>query len=236
MNKRGDFMQGMRDSVPIAIGYFSVSFSFGIMVAALGMSPMVAGLMSITNVTSAGQFAGLTLIANGTTFLELILTQLVINLRYALMSLSLSQKLSEKIKWWQRMVMAFANTDEIFAVASTREKEVTFAYMEGLEILPILFWTLGSVAGAVANNLLPASLQSALGVALFAMFIAIILPPAREKMSVAFVIVLAIAISCVLYYVPVFDRISSGFCVIISTVLAAGVGSVLFPMSEEAGE
>ena len=131
------------------------------------------------------------------------------------------------------MVMAFANTDEIFAVASARKGEVSFAYMEGLELLPVLFWTLGSVVGAVANNLLPTALQSALGVALYAMFVAIILPPAREKTGVALVVVLAILISCGLHFIPVFSGISSGFSIIISTVLAAGIGSVIFPIREE---
>ena len=233
MSKKSEFAEGVRNSIPIAIGYFSVSFSFGIMVAAVGLTPSIAGLMSITNVTSAGQFAGLTLISNGTTYMEIILTQLIINLRYALMSLSLSQKLSSRLPVWKRMVMAFANTDEIFAVASARKGEVSFAYMEGLELLPVLFWTLGSVVGAVANNLLPIALQSALGVALYAMFVAIILPPAREKTGVALVVVLAILISCGLHFIPVFSGISSGFSIIISTVLAAGIGSVIFPIREE---
>ena len=121
---KSEFQKGLRDGVPIALGYLSVSFSVGIMAVSGGLSVFQGALMSLTNVTSAGQFAGIQIIAAGGTVLELILTQFVINLRYALMSLSLSQKLSEEMPLWQRMVVAFANTDEIFAVAMNHAKRV----------------------------------------------------------------------------------------------------------------
>ena len=228
-----DFKEGLRDSLPIAIGYFSVSFTFGIMAASFGIAPLTAGLLSLLNVTSAGQFAGITLFASGAAYLELVLTQIVINLRYALMSLTLTQKLSEKMHTPQRMLISYGVTDEIFAVAATREKPLTLSYMLGLEWFPILSWTAGTIAGGVANNLLPASVQSALGIALYGMFVAIVLPGVEEEKSVLFVAVAALVISCLFYYVPGLNRISSGFSIILCTLLASGLGAVFFPLKEE---
>lgn len=171
----------------------------------------------------------------GTTYLEMFLTQLVINLRYALMSLSLTQKLSRDCHTGKRLLMAYGVTDEIFAVSVSRDRPVTLSYMMGLILPSVLGWTLGTIAGAIANNLLPASVQSALGLALYAMFVAIVMPPARKNPHIALVAIIALAISCVLKYVPVFASISSGFAIIICTVLAAAVGAIFFPV-EATGE
>ena len=186
--------------------------------------------------TSAGQFAGLQVIAAGGTLLEIALTQLIINLRYALMSLSLSQKLSEATTLWQRLVIAFANTDEIFAVAMGRCRDLTFSYMAGLQILPVLGWTSGTVLGAAASGLMPAALGSALNVALYGMFIAVVAPAARKSRAVLFTAGLAAAISCLLYYAPVLSGISSGTAIILSTVAASAAAAVLFPVQEEGGQ
>ena len=226
-----EFLSGAKDSLPIAIGYFSVSFTFGIMAAKAGVSPLMAGLISLVNVTSAGQFAGLQLMIAGTTYLEMFLTQLVINLRYALMSLSLTQKLSKDCHTGKRMMMAYGVTDEIFAVSVSRNRAVTFSYMMGLILPSVLGWTVGTIAGAVANNLLPASVQSALGLALYAMFVAIVMPPARKNPHIALVAMIALIISCILKYAPVLNQISSGFAIIICTVIAAAIGAVLFPVT-----
>lgn len=228
-----DFFEGVKDSTPIAIGYFSVSFTFGIMAAGFGISPLIAGAISLFNVTSAGQFAGLTLFAAGAPYLELFFTQLIINLRYALMSLTLTQKLSHTVSTPGRLLMSYGVTDEIFAVAVTKEKDLTLPYMLGLEWVPILSWTAGSICGAVANNLLPTSVQSALGIALYGMFVAIVLPVAKERRSVMFVSLTALILSCLFYYVPLFHGISSGFSIIICTILAAGLGAIIFPEEEE---
>jgi predicted branched-subunit amino acid permease len=231
--RKQDFCQGLKDGIPIALGYLSVSFSFGIMVLGAGLTVFQGALMSLTNVTSAGQFAGLKVIAAAGTLVEMVLTQFIINLRYALMSLSLSQKLSENVKWWQRLVIAFANTDEIFAVAMAHQKSLTFAYMVGLQSLPIIGWTLGTVLGSVAAGLMPTSVSVAMSVALYGMFIAIVLPVAKKSKPVLVVAVLAIAISCCLYYIPVFSFISDGIGIILVTVIAAGVGAALFPVQKE---
>lgn len=229
----GEFQKGLKDGIPIALGYLSVSFSVGIMAVSGGLSVFQGALMSLTNVTSAGQFAGIQIIAAGGTILELILTQFIINLRYALMSLSLSQKLSEKMTLWQRLVVAFANTDEIFAVAMSHGKSLTFPYMAGLQSLPIFGWTLGTVLGAVAGGVLPKPLGNALSVALYGMFVAVVVPVAKKVRPVLLVVIVAAALSCVIYYVPIFSGISAGISIIICTTVAAAVGAVLFPINGE---
>lgn len=232
----GRFTEGLKDGVPIALGYLSVSFSIGIMALASGLNVFQGAFMSLTNVTSAGQFAGIAVIASAGTLLELILTQVIINLRYALMSLSLSQKLPENMPIWKRMVIAFANTDEIFAVAMNHAKSLTFSYMVGLQSLPILGWTLGTVLGAVAGKVLPSAIGSALSVALYGMFIAVVVPVAVKIRSVLWVVVLAALFSCVIYYVPLFSVISTGISIIICTILASAIGALLFPVPQESNE
>lgn len=225
-----EFKVGLKDGVPIALGYLSVSFSLGIMALAGGLSVFQGALMSLTNLTSAGEFAGIGIIVAGGTILEIILTQFIINLRYALMSLSLSQKLSPKMKLWQRFVIAFANTDEIFAVAMAHGKSLTFPYMLGLQLLPIVGWVLGTTLGGVAASLMPDSVSIAMGVALYGMFIAIVIPVAKKEKAVLVVVAISIVISCLLYYVPFLSFISSGIGIILSTVIAATVGACMFPV------
>ncbi len=225
-----EFKRGLKDGLPIAIGYFSVSFSFGILALQQGLTIFQSVLTSLTNITSAGQFAGLQIIVAGGTILEMILTQFIINLRYALMSLSLSQKLDKKVTLWQRFIMAFANTDEIFAVAMSHQKSLTMSYMAGLQLLPVFGWTAGTGVGAVASSLLPDSLCSALNLALYGMFVAIVVPVARKARPVMCVVLIAIVLSCIFYYVPLFQSISGGIAVILATVIAASVGAWLFPV------
>lgn len=231
--KKKEIQQGFGDGMPIALGYFSVSFSFGIMAAGGGFSVFQAALTSLTNVTSAGQFAGLQIIAAGGALLEIAATQLIINLRYALMSLSLSQKLSGEVTMWQRFMIAFANTDEIFAVAMSHNRELTFPYMVGLQTLPILGWTAGTALGAAAGNLLPASVNSALNVALYGMFMAVVIPAAKKARPVLAVVILSALLSCLLYYLPVFSGISAGMSIILCTLAASAAGAILFPVTEE---
>ena len=233
--KKQDFQCGLKDGAPIALGYFSVSFSFGILALGGGLTGFQAALTSLTNVTSAGQFAGLQIIIAGGTLLEMAVTQLIINLRYALMSLSLSQKLSERVTFWQRLIIAFANTDEIFAVAMAHGRELSFSYMAGLQILPVIGWTAGTAVGAAAGSMLPEAVNSALSVALYGMFIAVVIPEAKKVRSVLATAALALLMSCVIYYLPVFSGISAGVSIIICTVAASAAGAVLFPLHEEGG-
>lgn len=224
--------RGIRDGIPIAVGYFSVSFTFGMMAVQSGISPFHAVLISLLNLTSAGQFAGLTVIVSNASLMEMALTQLVVNIRYALMSVSLSQKLDDSVKMRSRLLIAYGNTDEIFAVASSKPGTVGAKYLYGLILLPVLGWVGGTLAGAVASTLLPGTVISALGVSLYGMFIAIVVPPAKEHKEVRTVVLIALLLSCAFYYLPVLRQVSSGFMIIICTVAAAAVGAVLFPLKE----
>ncbi len=225
--------RGIQDGIPIAVGYFSVSFTFGMMAVQSGISPFHAVLISLLNLTSAGQFAGLTVIVTGASLIEMALTQLVINIRYALMSVSLSQKLDDSVKLRSRFLIAYGNTDEIFAVASSNPGKVGEKYLYGLIFLPVLGWVGGTLAGAVASTILPETIISALGVALYGMFIAIVVPPATEHREIRIVVILALILSAAFYYLPVLKQVSSGFMIIICTVVAAAIGAVLFPIKEE---
>lgn len=228
-----DFKRGIKDGMPIAVGYLSVSFGFGLMVVSEGFSVLVAAIISMTNLTSAGQVAGLAVIAASGTYAEIALTQLIINLRYALMSISLSQKLDKSFTTFHRFTTAFGITDEIFAVASSKPVDINRNYMYGLITMPFIGWTGGTIMGAVAGNILPTDLKAALGIAIYGMFLAIILPVARESKGVLVAVVIAAAISCIIRFVPVFDFITSGFSIIICAVIAAGIAAVFFPVKEE---
>ena len=225
------FFQGMLDGVPIALGYFSVSFGFGITAVRAGLSVLTATVISLCNLTSAGQAAGVAIMAAGGSFLEMALTQLVINLRYGLMSLSLSQKLDESFHTPRRLLVSYGITDEIFAMASSKEGKLSPGYMYGLILIAALCWTLGTYLGAVAGQMLPASLTSAMGLMLYAMFIAIIIPPARKSRSVMVVVITAALCGLLFHYS--LPWVTSGFAIILSGVAAAAVGALVFPVNEE---
>ena len=226
---KGRFLQGIRHGIPIALGYLSVSFAFGLQAVSMGLSWLQAVLISATNLTSAGQVAALPLMTGGASLGEMALTQLTINLRYALMSLSLGRKLDGSMGTVQRMIFSFANTDEIFAVASSQPGKVGKAYLYGLMLTPWIGWTLGTLLGAVAGTLLPAFVRSALGIAIYGMFLAIILPPAREKRPVRVVVLIAVGMSLAFRYLPGLNRVSGGFAIIVCAVTAAALGAAFFP-------
>jgi predicted branched-subunit amino acid permease len=232
MNKM--LRRGFRHGIPIGLGYLSVSFAFGMKAVGDGLTVLQAVLISMTNLTSAGQIAALPLMTGGAGLAEMALTQLTINLRYALMSLSLSRKLDGSMGTVQRMIFSFANTDEIFAVASSQPGKIGKYYLYGLMIAPWIGWSLGTLLGAAAGTLLPAFVRSALGIAIYGMFLAIILPPARKKQSVRFVVSVAVALSLCFHYIPGLNTVSSGFVIIICGVLAAALGAWRFPAEEEA--
>lgn len=217
--------RGIKDGIPIGLGYFSVSFSFGILAIANGFSVFEAVLISMTNLTSAGQFAGITIIASMGSLIEMAVTQLIINMRYSLMAVSLSQKVDKKFGIPERLLFGFGITDEIFAVAMGSRKEISRKYFLGLIILPYAGWTLGTLAGAVCGNIMPQIICDALGIALFGMFIAIVVPDMKRDSKVVIAVAAAVVISCLLYYVPFFSGISSGFAVIISSVTASAAAA-----------
>ena len=230
------YRTGVNRGLPVGVGYFSVSFGFGAMAAAQGIKALDATLISMTNLTSAGQFAGLTLILACATLWELILTQLVINSRYALMSLALSQKMGTRIGILPRLFIAFFNTDEIFALAMAEKNPLTVPFMLGLGTTPILGWTAGTLCGALAGSVLPASIRVALGVMLYGMFIAIVVPPARQEKPVLITVILALVLSCLFTWVPGLKEVSAGISIVICTVAAAAICAWLHPIEEEEGE
>lgn len=231
-----DYFKGLKDGLPIGLGYLSVSFAFGIMAVQKGLPPLAAILISMSCVTSAGQVAGVeTIVAMGG-FAEIAVAQLIINLRYSLMSLSLSQKLSSNYNLLHRLVTSFVVTDEVFAVASVKPGEVTPKYMYGLITLPYIMWAGGTAIGALLGNVLPEIVTMALGIAIYGMFIAIVVPPAKRYKGVLIVAGIAAGLSCIIKFVPVFSGITSGFSVIICTIIAAALGALFFPKPVEDGE
>ena len=224
-----NFKQGIRDGIPIGLGYASVSFAFGILAVDKDLTVSEAVLISLTNLTSAGQFAGLTIIAELGTLVEMALSQFIINLRYMLMAISLSQKVDDFKGIW-RWILGFAITDEIFAVAIQNPGKIKRNYFMGLTIIPIIGWTLGTLGGALLGNILPAIITNALGVALYGMFIAVVVPKARDDSHVFVAVCIAVAISVALKYIPAFVNLSGGFAIIICTVVASLIAAVLFPV------
>jgi len=225
------FRRGLIHGIPIALGYFSVSFGFGIMAVRAGLTVMEAVCISMTNLTSAGQAAGVSVIAASGTYIEMAVTQFIINIRYSLMGLSLSQKLDSSFNTAHRLVVSFGITDEIFAVSSAQPSKLTPRYMYGLILISFIGWSSGTLLGAAAGNILPSIITDAMGIVLYGMFLAIIIPAAKKSRSVLLAIVIAALISTVLYYaVP---RLSSGFAVIISSVISAFISAILFPVPEE---
>lgn len=231
--KKNEFFNGIKDGMPICLGYFSVSMAFGMTAVLSGFPSWAAILTSLTNLTSAGQFAGVNIALAGGRIIELILTTLVINARYFLMSLSVSQKASENMKLWQRFLVSFGITDEIFAVSMRHNRPLTAIYMAGLILTPLIGWTAGTTAGALATSIMPASLSSAMGIALYCMFIAIIIPPARDNKNVLIAVIMATVGSVIFTYTPILNALSGGWSIIIVAVIVSAICAKLFPITED---
>lgn len=228
------FKKGLKNGMPIFLGYLAVSFTFGIQAKSMGIATWQAVLISATNLTSAGQFAALSVIATAASYIEMALTQLVINLRYCLMSSSLSQRFDTKMNPIHRYLISFGVTDEIFGVSSAYEKEnVPPAYCYGLIAASWPGWVLGTALGCISGDILPPSVLSALGVALYGMFIAIIVPPAKNNKVLLGIVIISMLLSLGFAVTPVLKEISSGFRVIILTLVIAGMAAYFFPIKDE---
>lgn len=231
------FTRGLRAGVPIGLGYLSVSFTFGIMAIASGLTWWQAVIISMTTVTSAGQLSAIGTMAVPGQYAAMLVSQATINLRYAFMSMSLSQKTSKSFRGIWRWILGFFMTDEIFAVASA-EKTVSVRFFCGLSVAPWVGWTLGTLAGSLVGNVLPPIVMGSLCLAIYGMFLAIVLPPAKASRPVLAVVAIAAIIHCIFYYVPYLRDIPSGISISISAVAAAMLGALLFPLknSEEVAE
>ena len=231
--ENNNFKKGLIDGLPICFGYLSVAFAFGIFAGKSGLSILEALAISMTNVTSAGQLAAVPIITGGGTLIELAITQIVINLRYALMSVSLSQKLGKSVSMLDRFIIAFVNTDEVFAVASSNKENVGKKYLYGLILTPYLGWSLGTFLGSFAGDILPQSITSALGLAIYGMFVAIVIPVAKKSKTTTFCVLTAVALCCMFKYTPILNSVPQGFVIIICAAAASALFACIAPIKEE---
>lgn len=228
-----NFKRGLAAGIPIALGYLSVSFTFGIMAVSYGLAWWQALIISMTTVTSAGQFAGIGIMIHPGQYFQMLISQITINLRYSFMSISVGQKADSRFKGLSRWLLGFMMTDEIFAVA-TQEESVSRSFFAGLATLPYIGWALGTLFGAILGSILPERLMSALSLAIYGMFVAIVVPEMKKSRPVVLVVILAIALSCLFYYVPFLSTISSGITITVVAIASAVIGSLLFPVADEA--
>lgn len=233
MQSQTALIRGLKKSMPIALGYFPISFTFGIMATSQGIHPLIATIISLTNFTSAGQFAGTTLIIEGARLMEIAMTTFVINIRYMLMSFAITQKI-KPMSLGKKMILAFGITDEVFVLASVEEQRVSFTYMLGMIVGPYVAWSLGTLFGAYASGLLGEHVQQAMGIALYAMFIALIVPGMKKSRAIAVVTLLTVANSYLINYLPCFYGLTDGWKIIMITVIGSLLGAWIFPLQEEA--
>lgn len=227
------YIRGLRAGVPIGLGYVSVSFSFGILAVAMGFSPWQAIVISMVTLTSAGQLSGIQTMVQPGQYMSMLISQLTINVRYSFMSVSLSQKTDRRFGRLWRMLLGFFVTDEIFAVAAT-EKEVSRSFFFGLSTLPYVGWAAGTTLGALLGNILPEVLMNALCIAIYAMFVAIVVPQAKAKKPLFLIVGTSVALSALFYYTPYLSQLSSGLAISICAIASAVLGALLFPVKEEA--
>lgn len=231
MNKEV-FKKGIKAGLPIGLGYLSVSFTFGIMATSVGLSWWQALLISMLNLTSAGQLAGINIMIHPMQYIEMLIAQLTINIRYSFMSVSLSQKTDDSFKMRDRWILGGFVTDEIFGVAITQDK-VNKYFFGGLTVLPYIGWATGTLIGSLLGNVLPDIIMNALNIALYAMFIAIIIPEAKKSLAISVVSLIAIGLSCMFYFVPALSNISSGLTICICAIIATAIGAIVFPIKED---
>lgn len=228
-----NYREGLRDGIPLALGYLAVAFTLGIAARNFHIHALPATVMSLVNFTSAGEFAALGIISVGAPYLEMVISQAVINLRYLLMSCALSQKLSPDTPLFHRFWTGFFITDEIFGISSGRPGHLNPFYTYGVASVAIPGWAVGTCFGVILGTALPDRITRALSVALYGMFLAVIIPPARKNRIIAGLVVVSMLASCLFTMIPALSVISSGMRVIILTVLLSGAAAILFPIKED---
>ena len=227
------FKKGVRNGIPIALGYFAVAFALGITASKAGLTAFQATLTSLTNNASAGEYAGFTVIAAGSGYIEMAVMQLVANARYLLMSFAMSQKIPQDMKIHHRRLVAFDLTDEIFGISIAEPGKLNPYFSYGAFSVAIPGWSLGTLLGVIMGNVLPANIVSALSVGLFGMFIAIVVPPAKQNKKLLAVVLVSMVTSFAFYKIHIFDAISSGTKTIILTVVIALLAAIFFPVKED---
>ena len=232
-NDRISFLKGMRDGVPIALGYFAVAFTLGITAGKAGMNALQSSLMSAMMLASAGEFAAISMIGSGAGVMEMIVTTVVINMRYLLMSSALSQKVQPNRPFLHRIFMSYAVTDEIFGISMTVPGKLNPFYQYGAASVAAPGWVLGTFLGTMVGMILPAPVMSAMSVAIYGMFLAVVIPPARKNKIIATVVVISMSVSLLFQSIPGLKNISSGFQIILLTVLISAAAAILFPVQEE---
>ena len=228
--KNNIFLKGMKDGLPVALGYLAVSFTLGIAAVKSGLTPFQAFATSALNNTSAGEFAAFSLIGAGVSYMEIALTTLILNMRYILMSCALSQKIDKNTPIVHRFLMAYDVTDEIFGLSIMSERRLDPKYTYGLIAISAPSWAIGTYLGAVMGSVMPAGVLSAMNLALYGMFIAVIVPPAKKDKTIAVVIAVSMLSSLMFSILPGLREISSGIVVIILTVVISLAAAILFPV------
>ncbi|MBQ8816962.1 MAG: AzlC family ABC transporter permease [Clostridia bacterium] len=230
MTKRQWFAKGMKAGIPISLGYFAVAIALGIAARNAGITSLQAALTSLLINASAGEYVGFSLIAVGASYVEVTLMEAVANARYLLMSASLSQKLDENVKWWERLLLGFTVTDEIFGVSVSLVGRLSPYFTYGTFVVATMGWTGGTLVGALLGNILPARLLSALAVGLYGMFISVFIPEAKKNKIVAALVAISFAASYAFEKLPFIRDVSSGIRIIILTVIISLAAAILFPV------
>lgn len=230
------FLKGLRDGIPIAAGYFAVSFALGITAKKAGLTWFQATIASLLCNASAGEYAGFEVIASKGSYITMALITAIISARYMLMSVTLSQKLSPGVNTPQRLMVGFWVTDEIFGASSTVPGRLNPHYNYGLAICSLSFWALGTCIGVVTGSILPPAIVTALGVLLYGMFLAIIMPEGRKNKKVGVIILLSMALSWACSVMPYISKLSEGTRIIILTLVIAGAAALIFPVNTDDGE
>lgn len=233
MTRRQWYVRGLKAGIPICMGYFAVSLALGITARSAGLAPWQAGLTSLLVNASAGEYVGFALIALNASYIEVILMEAVANARYLLMSAAMSQKLDGSTRWWERLLLGFAVTDEVFGVSMSLPGKLSPYFSLGAFSMATVGWTAGTYVGAVLGNVLPLRLLSALAVGLYGMFIFVYVPEAKKNKVVAVVVAVCFAASYAFEKLPYVREISSGIRTIILTVAISLVAALLFPLKEE---
>lgn len=232
ISKKQLFSEGMRDGTPIALGYLVVGFTLGIAAKNAGLTPFQSFLTSLLNMASAGEYGGFTTIAADAAYFEIAVITLVANARYLLMSCVMSQKFAENASLWTRLSIGYAITDELFGITIGRKGFIQPIYNYGAMSVAIPGWAFGTMFGTIAGNLLPTTVAAALSVALYGMFIAIIIPPAHECPLIGILVFISFIASFAAGIIPGISALSEGTRTIILTIVIAGIAAWLFPHTD----